>query len=182
MGTHMISDHRKQYLAILPLLLSAGVAILALSGCRKQPSDSSRTAGTQSDTVSVAFYNVENLFDLEFDGKEYPEYRPDPSNWNQQTYDIRYNNIASVITALDAGILALCEVEDRDVLTHLADVLKKKGCTYQYRTINDSAATGNTHPALLSRYPVTRTVIHPVGLPDGVKTREILEADITIRG
>lgn len=159
-------------------MVVATSTLFLLSGCREQP----YTATNQPETFSVAFYNVENLFDNEFDGNEYPEYRPDPKNWNQQMFDKKYDNIASVISALGAGITALCEVEDRDALTHLADVLRKKGCPYQHRCIIDTVAGSSTNPAILSRYPITQAVLHPVPLSGALPTRGILEADIAIKG
>jgi len=189
MVTEIMKKHRSTlhwsfrsiFIRILPLILVSGFCFL-FSSCREQPIDSAKTAGTHPETFSVAFYNVENLFDYEFDGKEYPEYRPDPQNWNQQMFDKKYDNIASVIAALNAGIIALCEVEDRDALNHLADVLKKKGCTYQHRAIIDTFSGSNTHPAILSRYPVKKSVLHPIYLAGNLPTRGILEADIDIKG
>jgi predicted extracellular nuclease len=70
------------------------------------------------ETIKIAFWNVENLFDLlddphtndnEFaiDGKK---------NVTQEIYDLKLKNMAEVIDALDTDILGLCEIENRFVL------------------------------------------------------------------
>ncbi len=158
--------------------------LFILQGCREQPSDRSAGGGTpQTDTFSVAFYNVENLFDNEFDGHEYVEYRPNATNWNREMHRRKLENIGSVCAALNADILALCEVEDRDALAQLRQVLDKSGCEYSYHAIIDTpAAASNTHPALLSRYPIKHCRVHRVTLPAAGKTRGIFEADIDASG
>jgi hypothetical protein len=153
------------------------LGMLAVSGCREQPSESHSNGQT---TFSVAFYNVENLFDNEFDGNEYPEYRPDGANWNEAMYARKYENIASVIAAIDASILALCEVEDGDALHQLYMTLRKKKYLYRYRSIIDTPAHSVTHPALLSRFPINKSVGHRIVLPDTSQTREILEVEVTV--
>ncbi|HIO71337.1 MAG TPA: hypothetical protein EYG60_05330, partial [Campylobacterales bacterium] len=52
--------------------------------------------------LRVANYNVENLFDLKYDGTEYREYIPNtPAGWNEKTYLAKLNNIARVISAVN---------------------------------------------------------------------------------
>lgn len=159
-------------------------ALVFFSGCREQPSDSSKSSGGHAapDTFSVAFYNVENLFDDEFDGREYVEYRPEATNWGSEMFRRKLQNIASVIRAMDASVIALCEVEDMDVIEQLRRVLREKGIHYPYLTIADSHGESNTRPAILSRYPVKRSASYPVLLSGGLVTRDILEADIDVMG
>jgi endonuclease/exonuclease/phosphatase family metal-dependent hydrolase len=160
------------------------ILFFVLQGCRDQPSDRRSDDSTPAaDTFSVAFYNVENLFDNEFDGHEYVEYRPNATNWNREMHRRKLENIGSVCAAFNADILALCEVEDRDALAQLRQVLDKSGCKYNYHAIIDTpAAASNTHPALLSRYPIKHCRVHRVILPAAGKTRGILEADIDVNG
>jgi len=45
----------------------------------------------------IASYNVENIFDLKYDGTEYKEYIPNTNtNWNKKTYTIKLKNISKV--------------------------------------------------------------------------------------
>lgn len=162
----------------LPFIIG-GVIVAA---CRKQPSDGrTGTLGAAADTFTVAFYNVENLFDNEFDGHEYVEYRPNATNWNREMHRRKFEQIGAVCAALDAEILALCEVEDRDALAQLRKVLADADCRYSHHAIIDTpAAFSTTRPALLSRYPIQRIRSLRVVLPAGGRTREILEADLLI--
>ena len=58
--------------------------------------------------LTVASYNVENLFDLENDGYEYDEYLPNYySEWNEKNYKIKLQNISKVIKDINADIIAI---------------------------------------------------------------------------
>lgn len=107
-----------------------------------------------SDTVlKVASYNVENLFDLQKSGGEYDEYIPNtPSNWNEDTYKVKLNNIAKVIKDMDADIIALEEIESRQALLDLRFTLKQKGLYYEHYDIADRKDT-TVKVAILSKIP-----------------------------
>ena len=76
-------------------------------------------------TVKVATYNVENLFDLHYDGTEYSEYIPNTIwEWNAETYKNKIRNISKVIVDIDPDIISLTEIESDRALravsyTHL---------------------------------------------------------------
>lgn len=68
----------------------------------------------------IATYNVENLFDLIKQNSEYKEYVPNTNaNWNLTTYNHKLNNVIKVIKELDADIIALQEIENKNVLIEL---------------------------------------------------------------
>ena len=74
----------------------------------------------KADNFTVASYNVENLYDLKKDKNEYSEFIPNTKSlWNQRTYNIKINNLIKVINDLDADIIALQEIENRDVMQEL---------------------------------------------------------------
>lgn len=95
--------------------------------------------------LCVAFWNVENLFDVE---DAPPERRPDKvrralkigtgsselKGWTQAVLDRKIAQLASIITRLDAGrgpdLLGLCEVENRHVLERLATAVSSTGRHY----------------------------------------------------
>lgn len=104
-------------------------------------------------TLTIASYNVENLFDLDKSGLEYDEYIPnDSSEWNQRNYKIKLENIAQVIKEIDADIIALQEVESLQALIDLRFTLKQNGLYYQYYSIADKKNT-TVKVALLSKIP-----------------------------
>lgn len=75
----------------------------------------------------VAFWNVENLFGPE----DHPHridwvkarVQNDLKGWTQALYQTKLGQLATIIAAVDADILGLCEVEDEHVLRDLIQVL-----------------------------------------------------------
>ena len=87
-------------------------------------------------TLKIATYNVENIFDLQKTGHEYPEYIPNTqANWNQKTYKIKLQNISKVIKDINADIIGLQEIESLQALKDLRFTLKQTGVYYQYYKI-----------------------------------------------
>lgn len=71
-------------------------------------------------TFTVASYNVENLFDLKKDRSDYKEYLPNTqSKWNQKTFNIKINNVVRVLKDIDADIIGLQEIENRQMMQQL---------------------------------------------------------------
>ena len=76
-------------------------------------------------SLTVAFYNVENLFDtLDNPAINDEDFLPQGKlNWNKMRYDIKLNRIAKVVNAIEElnkpDLIGLCEVENRSVLTDL---------------------------------------------------------------
>ncbi len=128
----------------------------------------------------VANYNVENLFDLKKDGNEYKEYIPNGKfGWNSEAYRVKLNNISKVLKDLNADIVALEEVENRNALKDLRAVLKIKGVNYPYMAIADSKKS-TVKPALLSKFPIIKKREIVVGHSKGL--RNILEVHLDIDG
>ena len=77
----------------------------------------------------VAFYNVENVFDVENDPKKYDEASPImeiPQELRKKVYSKKLNNIAKVIAEIgkditqhSPAIIGICEVENRSVIEDL---------------------------------------------------------------
>ena len=82
-----------------------------------------------ANNITVASYNVENFFDLKKDNSEYTEFIPNTKNqWNQRNFNIKLNNLLKVISDIDANIIALQEIENRDLMI----LLSKKLPQYKY--------------------------------------------------
>jgi len=104
-------------------------------------------------TFKVASYNLENLFDLKYNGGEYSEYIPNSHNWNRKTLKIKLKNLSEVICEVDADIIALQEVENLNSLKLLKKTLNYYGCYYKYFAIT-SKPTSSTQVAILSRFKI----------------------------
>ena len=132
------------------------------------------------DTIAIGFYNVENLFDLQYDGREYPEYRPGALGWNKQTQKKKLFNIASIIVAMRLDIAGLCEIESMEALRALQKELKTQGSLYPFYAMADAPSGASTAPCLLSKYPLMH--VSCFGGGGSSARRNILEADIDLGG
>lgn len=92
---------------------------------------------------SIAFYNVENLFDtIDDPEKRDEEYTPEGRrNWTNVRYRTKLQNIARVLSKLAGGdapsVIGLCEVENKQVIEDLVKTggLKK----YNYKIVHYSS-------------------------------------------
>jgi len=77
--------------------------------------------------LTVAFYNVENLFDLEDEpGKKDEEFMPESEkNWNADRYSKKLEDLSRVLKSINENelpeIIGLCEVENKKVLVDLVN-------------------------------------------------------------
>ncbi len=87
-------------------------------------------AQNNTDYVSIAFYNLENLFDtLDTPDKRDEEYTPEGSKkWDTEKYQRKLQNMAKVIAMLGTektpegpSILGVCESENKQVLEDLVN-------------------------------------------------------------
>jgi len=130
--------------------------------------------------LKIATYNVENLFDLKKDGYEYKEYIPNNfSNWNRKNQHIKIVNIAKVIKGIDADIIAIEEIESKEVLKSLRQELKKQGLYYKYYKIADKKNT-TVKVALLSK--ISFIYAKEISVTSSYKYRNILEVKFKIKG
>lgn len=89
-------------------------------------------------THSVAWWNVENLFDVENSpartDKLNRALRGELAGWNDAILTRKIGNLASIIRQLNGGLgpdlLGVCEVENRPVLQRLVDALAPLGRNY----------------------------------------------------
>jgi predicted extracellular nuclease len=88
-------------------------------------------------SISIVFYNVENLFDtIDAPNKIDDEFMPvEPKNWNTDRYNKKINDLASVIAAIDSVnlpvIFGVCEIENDVVLKDLVHTNALKRANYQ---------------------------------------------------
>ena len=132
-----------------------------------------------SKPFKVASYNVENLFDAQYQGTEYNDYTPGKHNWNKRMMEIKLNHTAEVICDLDADILGLQEIENSLVFEALLKRLKRVGCEYRYSAITHKKGAA-IQVALLSRFPIkSRKELQVSYAP---YTRNILEVEADVKG
>jgi len=131
--------------------------------------------------IKIAFWNVENLFDLIDD----PITNDDEyalggrKNVTQDIYNLKFKNLSHVINKLDADVLGLCEVENRFILDELNKHLNRNYSIVHF----DSKDSRGIDVALLVDESVVDVVSAApinVPLPSGSPTRDILYATLNI--
>lgn len=88
------------------------------------------TAIAQKEERSIAFYNVDNLFDtLDTDGKNDAEFLPEgKNNWNTEKYEKKILRINKVFNELSTPlIIGLCEIENKQVVVDVVNGGKLNG-------------------------------------------------------
>jgi len=183
-------NRRVLFVIAVATIFFAAVAIY-FYGCGKSDRDRPDTAAGKTDkkerraktpapplpdTVSVAFYNVENLFDFNLDGTEYDEYKPGWHGWSAEIQKARLHNTAQAVAAINADVLGLCEIENENALMELADALDRMGTPYPYAVTADAPGSA-TVTALLSKFPIAEKRALPVE-----NSRSILEAAVARGG
>lgn len=123
-------------------------------------------------TLTIASYNVENLFDLNDDKTEYDVYKP--GVWNLTSYKIKLKNAAFVISKINADIISLQEIESKTVMDDLKTVLSRNNTKYKYlafeKTKSQAVGVG-----LFSKYPIVKTKAYSV-----VNSRPVMRCDIAV--
>lgn len=135
-------------------------------------------------SATVAFYNVENLFDTEDDPKTNDEeFTPTGANeWTPQRYAAKLKNLATVISQLGNGgfpaVVGLAEVENRKVVEDL--IATKPLASESYGIVHfDSPDARGIDVALIylkGRFKPTKSFTVPFANPSDpkFKTRDVL--------
>ena len=131
--------------------------------------------------IIIASYNVENLFDDRYEGREYPEYSAE--QWSRELYYRKLSALARAVKAVSArgpDILCLQEVESELAARDLWD-RHLRGLGYRYLVFVPHQQAATT-VACLSRIPIVHTRVHEVGSFAGVPLRHILEMQLEYEG
>lgn len=141
----------------------------------------------KADTLFVAFWNVENLFDTLDDPKiNDEEFLPtSKKEWNDQKFQAKINKLAEAIASMNNGdgpdFLGLCEVENKFVLEIL---LSSKLKNFGYGIIHeDSPDARGIDVAMLykkSRLKFVSQKSAEVKLPTNYPTRLLLTAKFNV--
>lgn len=168
--------------SIFMLLLLVNISFFGCkSGLQKGGSD-----GISSNTVTVSFYNVENLFDI----KDNPQtndndFTPEGKlQWDQTRYSQKIEKLAKVISSIDSVnntfpvIIGLCEVENRAVLEDLVRSPQIKAANYEiiHRDSPDPRGIDNALLYQSRFFELDHYETIHVSLPDtsSPRTRDIL--------
>lgn len=158
------------------------VCIVSITACSldKSPDLAGTFPVIDADTIRIASYNVENLFDATLTGSEYPEFKPGTGNWSRELFQIKVDTLSRVIASLHADIIALCEIESREALDALTSACASLNANYPYSAFGDKPRPTVVSPALLSRFPIVYVRGIATVMLGNYPSRNILEAGIRI--
>ena len=142
----------------------------------------SACAQKDTDTLFIAHWNVENLFDTSDDPKtEDEEFLPSGiKEWNDERLDKKIYNLSRIIRSMnnDTGpdLLGVCEVEHQFLLdTMITKYLSDKSYKTAYLESLDGRGIDNGIIFNSKRFSLLDVKGHRVDLGDGYDTRYILE-------
>ncbi len=155
--------------------LSAGIVLLAAAACTSiKATTFNAPPDTGPRTATVAFYNLENLFDTQDDpATNDQDFLPTGAlHWDDTRYHAKLTNMASVIEQLGSpsgpDVLGVCEVENRRVLLDL--VAQPAIAARHYQIVQfESPDPRGIDVALLfkpDRFQLTTSKAIPIALPD----------------
>ncbi len=140
-------------------------SLILVSACEKKP-----------EPLSIGFWNVENLFDLQDDPMTNDEEFAlgGKKNITREIYDLKLKNCAEVLSDLDADIVGLCEIENRFMLEELNSVYAGRDYEIIHFDSPDERGIDNALFYDPEKFEVTDTRAIQNKLPNGDHTRDIL--------
>tara|TARA_Y100001980_G_C14552404_1_gene336595 strand:- start:2903 stop:3865 length:963 start_codon:yes stop_codon:yes gene_type:complete len=128
------------------------------------------------ESLSIGFWNVENLFDLINDpNKNDDEFAlGGRKKIDQKIYDLKIKNSSEVISDLDVDILGLCEVENIKVLNDLNKAYAKRNYSIIHYESPDNRGIDNALLFDKNRFSIISSKAIQNPLNGGGKTRDIL--------
>ncbi|MCS7245472.1 MAG: endonuclease/exonuclease/phosphatase family protein [candidate division WOR-3 bacterium] len=126
--------------------------------------------------ITIASYNVENLFDDIEDGYEYKDYSKNTSNYSTEFFIKKINNIKKVLTDINPDIVGFQEIENKRALSKLFENIKD--LNYKCFVIADKPQFSTVKTALISKYEIIEAIGYKT-IPD---VRNILFAKISVNG
>ena len=141
---------------------------------------------------TIAFYNVENLFDAVDDPENYWDQRwLEEGTWNEEIYKKKIENISSVIpqigfeyTNAHPTIIGLCEVENRQVLIDLVQSESMKNINYGIIHFDSPDERGIDVALLFDRYRFKpkKAKSYPLYLSNSNGSRDFTRDQLLVEG
>ena len=149
--------------------------IISNQGCASAKK-SIETKNLVDQPLSVGFWNVENLFDLENDpNKNDDEFAlGGRKKVDQQIYDLKIKHSSEVLQDLDVDVLGLCEVENYKVLNDLNDAYKGRDYDIIHYESPDNRGIDNALFYDKNRFSIISSRAIENKLKNGGPTRDIL--------
>ena len=161
---------------------------IVLTGCNQVKST---TFSSDAKSLSVLFYNVENLFDTEDDPKTYDEeFTPNgKKSWTKERYNTKLLHLGKVVSSIDSNmpdLFGLCEIENLGVLEDLnaSAYFKEVGYEILHQDSPDSRGIDVAlfyNPEKI-QLEIDGFITSKLPAGDRPNTRQILHAKGTLKG
>jgi len=131
----------------------------------------------------IAFYNVENLFDIyDAPDRDDDEFTPgSKKNWTEERYQKKLNDLSKVFGAIEFPVLiGLCEVENEKVLVDLSQTSVMKAHNYGVVHFESQDRRGIDNALLYQKgnFKVLESHHYPIDFPKSVIEEEYTTRDI----
>ena len=149
------------------------LCVFILAGCG--------AAGVKEpEVLTIALWNVQNLFDGEETGTEYADFRQG-AGWGPEKYQARLTSLSQAITTKPAApdLIGFIEVENSGVLADLSRSLSKNGYNWTAFTKLPGSAAGI---GFLSSFPLLEVKAHSITIGQETAPRPVLELRLDVRG
>jgi predicted extracellular nuclease len=170
------------------------LTLFIITGCnsgRKQQSQSYKE-NEESQIFRIAFYNTENLYDIDDDPETNDqEFTPTGSrNWDYYKYNDKMQKVAKVLIAVGGwqgcDLIGLCEIENRKVLGDLIKLTPMKSLDYGI-IHRESKDPRGSDVALLYRKSTFQPIFYDFFMitfenDSASRTRDILYAKGIVKG
>ena len=149
--------------------------IIVNQGCA-QAKRLTETKNFVDQPLSVGFWNVENLFDLE----DNPDKNDDEfalggrKKVDQQIYDLKIKHSSEVLQDLNVDVLGLCEVENYKVLSDLNNAYKERNYEIIHYESPDNRGIDNALLYDKNRFSIISSRAIENKLKNGGPTRDVL--------
>jgi len=133
--------------------------------------------------ISIATWNVQTFFDVDFSGTEYSEFNNPKTDWSKEKYYVRLLRMAEALTKINVDVVALEEIENINVVYDIVDVLPY---TSKFHYAVFAKQQGSPFGlALFSRYPISKARTHQIQpmqniSVESVSFRPILEVHLKV--
>lgn len=167
------------------------VSITICNGCAfDNGGNSGKDSGSskRAAVVSVACWNAQTFFDAEVDGTEYSDFK-NYTKWSREKYLMRLGRLCQVMTALNADVFVLEEIENEAVVQDIANQLagkawsKKNNWNYATFAKIEGASIGC---AVFSKYPLENGRVHCLDIrtqkDEQPQSRPILQVCVDVDG
>lgn len=162
----------KRFGAYIAVFMGTCFLAYFLAGCGNarnislENSDAGGGTKTAAERITLATWNVQTFFDAHTDGTEYADFKK-AGNWGREKYLVRLERLCSVMTALNADVFVLEEIENEAVVLDIANYLagknwsKSKKWDYAFFAKDDDSAIGC---AVFSRRRIADVTVHSMDI------------------